>query len=456
MKLKARFTNRKILSAEALDILRLSIPISVNRSAGQLAVILLIALLGLSNTEDLASFSLAISLMAVPFSFSSIISVGVQNQAAQNGTDTEALASTLRSGLILSLGTGIALFLISRTGINPFEIIDDSGNLSESSYQIYSILCVALPISSTASCLGFYLEGTGRARFTSFVTLAISTVKIILAYTLIFDLFNTNINPAVGAAIAIVASDLLALTLLSIHIIEKDSEIRKKIFSYHKEDLARIKHLLKIGTPSSLGFCLQKLAFSTIAFVVASFGENQIAAYTIILNTVTLFSIPLIGIAHANSILTSKLTGQSSHEEPIKYYYASLAITLSYISIIAIVYAQLLKPITSLFSSDYDVTFIIKGSIIGSATLFFGQSLFSITISYLRAFSDTLKPQAITSTLLYFFAIPIIYLHSNYSSEPNINTTNIALGSTLIITFIILHRRAYKLSNNTFSTLSAI
>lgn len=456
MRLKTPFTNEKIYSIEVRNLLRLSVPITINRSSNQVAITILVAFLGLSNTEDLASFSLAISLMAVLFSFASIIVVGVQNLSAKSfKNDYEDLISTFRSGLLISLIVGCILFLISRIGVNPFDAISENGNLSQNSYEIYLLLAISLPIMSMTSCFGFYLEGTGRAKLTSIVTTTISFAKIILAYILILDPFYLHFGAAEGAAISIVLSDFLALMFFIFYIIKNDGVLSYDFFKIKKQDLKAIKLILKIGVPSAFGFCLQKLAFAIIAFFIASFGESYIAAYTIIFNIVSLFAMPVVGVAHSNSILASASIGAGDEESTIKTYSSSLKLASLYALLFFIIYVIYGQSIAAIFSDDLIVLNVIDSSLTGAIMLFLGHSFFSISISYLRSFSDTLKPQAITSLFLYIIATPILFAYPILFIPPNLNVMIFILGLVLASLFIVLHFRSVHLCDNYFASMEA-
>ncbi len=396
-----------------------SMHMAFNRSATQIASIVITSLLGLTSTQILAEFGLSLTLASVLFVAVTTIQLGVQAEFGKRFASKEyerlfnVFLATILVTLVISGIIGCAIWFFP----NPFSS-KGSIELATNAYQSLKILIFSLPMVGLLTTITFFLESIGDIKKVTVlrifqVWLQVGLVlTVILSYKFIFPalLITTKVITT-----AYVISDFVML-IIGLYLVF--SQINKRIgfrinLDYFR-NISGFSNVFQIGAPVMIGMLGQRFIFYTYANLTASLGIIEASVFSIMNSIVFFFQIPLLGVAHLLTIRLSQARGSmvGKEIETINTGYLRLfLIELLCISSIIFIFQSL---VFQLFTKDILVFQLMKSLQFEMYLYFLMNAMLMYTMSSLRGFSDTLKPQLILISLL---GVGVLFLHFFFSDR---------------------------------------
>lgn len=395
------------------NYLREALKIAFNRSATQLASIIIIAFLGGASTELLASFSLTLSAAAIFFVATSALQYGILAELSKSfgEKNQKDLFGVFFAGLWFMLGISSASLALAYMLPNPFSGIATS-SISLESFSAYKTLVISLPVVAISSAFQYLLEA--HQKISLVFKLKITTVSIQLTGVVLVICYKQNIT-ANDIAISYLITDIIGLLLsvtfclLNIDRLSfKKSAMASFEFLKRRQDYVRA---IVAGGPVLLGAVSQKYLFYYMSIHLANLGAASASAFAILNSVIFLIMIPITGVAHLATIKISYAAGSKDLAMLINIQKSIKDSFLITSSIIGLASWFLLPWIASIFSQDD----LVKENISGLGYVFFAFYLLncflSVFMGVLRGLSDTLYPQLYANLTLFVVMVPTLILN---------------------------------------------
>ncbi|MDG1854357.1 MAG: MATE family efflux transporter [Verrucomicrobiales bacterium] len=290
-------------------------------------------------------------------------------------------------GIYSSLAIAISAILLWPLG-SVFEIFAGSehGSLGNLESRYFKISLLALPgVLVTNAIANFYI-GTKRPG----PVLICSVIGLILNFTITYGLV-LGIGPFPnygfdGAAWGTVLATMIECSILFIHFISAKSN---KAFNTRKapKSLEGIRRLWATGLPAGIQGAVDILSWGVLVGVLISYyGEEALAAGTILMRCMQLTFMPAEGIATVVLTLVANSVGRGSQDRARAHVRTCFKINSLFMLSSGIILYIFRKPIVSMFTDQPEVISIACG---GMLFVSLAQWFDSMNITYLHALQGT-------------------------------------------------------------------
>ena len=329
------------LKAEAKEFIKLAIPLAGAQLAQSATGFVDTLMMGWLGSTTLAGGGLAVSLFMMVLIVSSGLVLGLTPLlAAAQGAGDRALIKSLThqgwwlAGLVSIGGTLLIWFLPDfLIGQRP-EVVSEA--------RIYLRIMA-----------GGFLPALTFAMLKSVVTIVAAPQMVTIAivagtitnctgnYILGFGHFGFPALGLAGLAIASVASTWLMLIILVVYLLWRLPG--QGLLTWRMPlNLPVLRRILQMGWPLAVAFCLEVGLFTTVTYLMGSFGAAALAANQIVFQTTIItFMVPL-GISMAATVRVGQYLGQKDWLGIKRSSTISLSLSILYMSLTALV--MLLLP----------------------------------------------------------------------------------------------------------------
>ncbi|MFA7067575.1 MAG: MATE family efflux transporter [Acidaminococcaceae bacterium] len=277
---------------------------------------------GNAGANDLAGVAMGANLwMPIFTGINGILLALVPIIAHLRGEENEQdLPKVVFNGIFLAIVIGL-LVIISGYMFLPriFDLL--SLTLVVRSIAIDYVQAISLGIIPLfiATILRSFVDTMGFTRMTMRLFLLTLPVNVCLNYILIFGKFGAPRLGGVGAGYATAITCWLVL-LAFIVLIKKFSILKNyKIFAWYVLSWKRIKEHLSIGIPMGTSIFFETSIFGVVAFFMAKFGTETIAAHQAALNFTSLLYMLPLSFSLALTILVGTEVGGKRYAEAVAY-----------------------------------------------------------------------------------------------------------------------------------------
>ncbi|HHN81409.1 MAG TPA: MATE family efflux transporter [Methanomicrobia archaeon] len=356
------------------------------------------------------SWPIIFFLISFAFGFGSAgIALVSQYTGADNIEEAEKSAGQVIS-ISMLIGTAIALigFMISPFIVGSLGLEPDVSLLST---EYMRLIFLGLPFMFGSFTFGFIMRAYGDTITPMLVDGFAVTLNIILDPLLIFGIGPFPEMGIAGAALATVLTQSCA-TLIALYLLFA-GRVGLKLAPHHlKLERAKVRKILHIGLPASIGQSATGFGFFILMYVIAMLPNDTIAlaAYGIGDRVVNLIFIAINGLsAGISTVLGQSLGAQDSRraEESVRKGTTVMFAILVTCAVLVYVFRG---TIVSFFISDAEV--IAEGKAFLSYFLigipFFG--LFSGINAAFRGSGHNVPSMIIESSRLWVLRIPLAYI----------------------------------------------
>jgi multidrug resistance protein, MATE family len=342
------------LKAEAREFIKLAVPLAGAQLAQSATGFVDTLMMGWLGPTILAGGGLAASLLMMVLIISSGLVLGITPLlAAAQGAGDRALSKSLThqgwwlAGLVSIGGTLLVWFLPDlMVGQRP-EVVAEA--------RIY------LQIMA-----GGFLPGLTFAMLKNVVTIVsapqVVTIAIIAGtitncignYTLGFGHFGFPALGLAGLAIASIASQWLMLIILIVHLMW---HLPGKGFVTWRMplNLPVLLRIVQMGWPLAVGFALEIGLFTTVTYLIGSFGAAALAANQIVFQTTVITFMVPFGISMATTVRVGQYLGQKDWLGVRRSSKISLCLSISYMSITTAIMLLFPRSIAGLYLNLADL-----------------------------------------------------------------------------------------------------
>ncbi len=241
---------------------------------------------------------------------------------------------------------------------------------------------------------------------------ASSAILNILLDPIFIFVFNMGIS---GAAWATVLS-MVPLSLFGIFRLSKGlNYIKIKPYDL-RFNLQKMKMLIRIGIPSSLGSSGVAFGFIILFGFVVQYGDAAVAALGIGNRLNSLAFMPAIGVGAALTTITGQNLGANQVERVAKAYRISILLALIFLIMTSSILWFFAPNLVSIFSSTEEVirhgTFYLRALAMTTWSI----SFFNCALGLLNGSGHTLHAMFLDASRLWLIRIPLIIILGNLTS----------------------------------------
>jgi putative MATE family efflux protein len=332
-------------------------------------------------------------------------------RAIGSGDNREAAQVTRASiglCLLISFFTCILLWLGADWMIGLFGLDEVSKNLSVTYTQI---LVGFTPVFAISMVLGTAQRAAGDARTPLYIGLLTNIVNIILLIGLVEGRFGMPQMGVVGAALA----GGLAFTFNSILVLGLwfGKKLAVSIGQAGSMTRQRLGQLITISYPAGLESFIFQFGMLSFFWIVALYGTNAVAAYSIGVNVLMLSFMVGNGFAIAGATLTGQHLGALDPDKAYDSGFKAARMTVLSMGTLGIILAIFSRELSGFFIDDIEV---INKAVIFVWMLGIMQPFMAIEFSIggaVRGAGDTKSPLVITLIGLVLVRVPLAYLFYN-------------------------------------------
>lgn len=258
------------------------------------------------------------------------------------------------------------------------------------------------------------LNAQGQTKAITLISIISSLTNVVLDPFFIFDnvlgLPGLNMGIA-GAAYATVISKIV-LYVLAIWIVHQQSEIPVSVRKV-KVDRQILSNICRVAFPSAMGYGGSALGFTVLNGLIASYGTNTLAAYSMVNRITDLLNQPQLGIGAALTSIIGQNIGSGNFDRAKAIFKRAihLILGLSLISSIVVILGR--YSILSIFikgGADPELWSQALEYLYFSAFIIFFMGLFSALNGFFQGTGQTKYAMYMSVGRLWALRLPIIWL----------------------------------------------
>ncbi|RAJ01682.1 putative MATE family efflux protein [Chitinophaga skermanii] len=250
-----------------------------------------------------------------------------------------------------------------------------------------------------------------------------------------------------GAAIATLIGRGSGVLYQLYHLFDGKGKI-KIVGAYFKPKWDIILQVLKIGASGAGQFLINSASWIILIRIIAQFGEDAIAGYTIGIRMVIFCLMPAWGLANAGATLVGQNLGAQQPERAEQSVYRVALYNGALLGIMSIILVAFAHPIIHFFVSDPNV---VENAVTCLRVVSAGLLFYAFGMSMMQAFNgagDTRTPMIINIFGFWLLQIPLAYALANWLALGPLGVyLAIGIAETLIAVaaFIVFKRGKWKL-----------
>lgn len=263
------------------------------------------------------------------------------------------------------------------------------------------------------------LNAQGQTKLITVISVISSLTNVVLDPLFIFD--NVLGIPGLGmgiagAAYATVISKIV-LYVLAIRIVHKQSDIQVSVRKV-KVDRQIIMNISKVALPSAMGYGGSALGFTVLNGLIASYGTNTLAAYSMVNRITDLLNQPQLGIGAALTSIIGQTIGAGNYQRANDIFKRAvqLILGLSVVSSLIVLIGR--YQILSIFikgGADPELWTQALEYLYFSAFIIFFMGLFSALNGFFQGTGQTKYAMYMSVGRLWALRLPIIWFLGNFT-----------------------------------------
>jgi MATE family multidrug resistance protein len=190
------------------------------------------------------------------------------------------------------------------------------------------VLALSLPVYCLSVAAGSWMEGLGRPRPVMVCMGLANIVNLVVNLILVPGRFGAPAMGAQGASWATFASRVFLTLAILIYVARLPDARALGVFDKPLRDRAREVEQRRIGYGNGASSFFEVGAFSAMTFIAGALGALTVAAYTVVLNVVSIvFMVPL-GLATATAVLVGRAYGARKPAALNRAAFVGLSVTM--------------------------------------------------------------------------------------------------------------------------------
>ncbi|MCB0699414.1 MAG: MATE family efflux transporter [Chitinophagales bacterium] len=396
-------------------IFMLSIPMILEMSMESLFALADAFFVSRLGTDAIATVGLTESLLFVVYSLAIGVSMGttavVARRTGEKNKDGAAHAGmqAIYIGVALSILIGIVGIVFAK---DLLKLMGGSPELIEENYLYTVILLGSNVVILLLFLINGIFRGAGDASIAMRSLWLANLLNIVLDPLLIYGLGPIEGMGLKGAAIATAIGRGTGV-LYQIYHLYKGKGMIKVLRKHMGIDVPIIGNLLRLSLGGTAQFLIASASWIFLVRIIAKFGSNAIAGYTIGIRMIGFTILPAWGMSNAAATLVGQNLGAKQPERAEQSVWRTAFFNMIFLVSVAIVFTIFAPWIIGIFSTEPEV---LKYGIeclryVCAGYLFYGYGM--VLAQSFNGAGDTKTPTIINFFGFWVFQIPLAYVLAN-------------------------------------------
>ena len=213
-------------------------------------------------------------------------------------------------------------------------------------------------------------------------------------------------------------------------------------------DVERFKRLFSISWVAVLQYLIGTASWIGLMRVVAGFGSEAVAGYTIAIRVIIFALLPSVGLANAAATLVGQNLGAEQPERAEKSVWKATFYNAIFQTSIGIAFVIFAEPIASIFTSEPEVLAYASDAIRIISYGFFFYAVGMVLETSFNGAGDTWTPTYLNLFVFWLFEIPLAYVLA-YNFEMGAHgvfwAITIAFSMLAVVSALLFKRGKWKL-----------
>lgn len=233
--------------------------------------------------------------------------------------------------------------------------------------------------------------------------------NIILCPILIFGLGPIPALGLKGAAIATTIGRGTGVIYQLVHLVNGKGILSVKL-GYLVPDLKILKGLINVASTGTLQFLIGSASWIFLTSIIAGFGSNALAGYTIALRIIMFFLLPAWGLSNAAATLVGQNLGAKEPERAEKSVWTTARYNMIFMSGVTVLFLFFAAPIVSLVNTQQDVVAIATKALRIVSLGYIAYGVGMVLMNSFNGAGDSRTPTYINLIGFWAFQIPLAYI----------------------------------------------
>lgn len=305
----------------------------------------------------------------------------------------ERIGPSIWQGLYIAILTGIMAIGMLFFAEPLFAFIGHSEKVQAYEVQYFKIMAFSILPALVSTAFSCFYAGRGETVVVMWINVFVCAVNLILDYLLIFGNFGFPRMGIEGAALATVIAIYSSVMIYAVMFFQRKYDVIFNTIRGWKPDWVLIKRILRYGTPNGINFMLDMITFTAFLAIVGKYDDVVQSATSMVFSVNMIAFMPVVGIGMAVSIVVGKYLGMDRAEYALRSAYVGIAIGVSFMLFISILYALFGKifimPFTIADKQAEDLMIIAQRMLYFVAIYSVADAVVIIVSSVLKGAGDT-------------------------------------------------------------------
>lgn len=392
-------------------IILLSIPMILEMVMESLFAVVDVYFVSKVSVDAVATVGLTESVLTLIYSVAIGMSTAATAMVARRVGERKPEAASVAAVQAIFLAIGLSALI----GIPGYIFADDILRFLGGSEQL-----IATGVGYTRIALGsnvvimllFLLNGVFRGAGDAAIAMRVlwiaNGINIILGPMLIFGVGPFPEMGLTGAAVATATGRGIGVLLQFYYLLRGNDVV--KIGKRHLQVVWKvIGGLLKVGWTGTLQFLIMSASWIFLIRIIAEFGSDAVAGYTIAIRVIMFTTLPSWGLANAAATLVGQNLGAGQPERAETSVWRAAFYNMLFLLTLSILLIIFARPIIELFTTNDAV---VEASVLSLRIFVSGYILWaygSVIMQAINGAGDTRTPTIINLICFWVLEIPLGY-----------------------------------------------
>jgi putative MATE family efflux protein len=392
-------------------IILLSIPMILEMIMESLFAVADVFFVSRVGVDAVATVGLTESVVTLVYSMAIGISMAATAMVARRVGEkkpeeaSRAAAQAILIAVVISVVLGIVGVIYAP---NILMLMGGSESVVASGVNYTRILLGSNIVIMLLFLLNGIFRGAGDAAIAMRSLWIANIINIILDPVFIFGLGPIPAFGVTGAAIATCIGRGIGVGY-QLYILLGVSSIIKLKRAHFKADFAIIRRLSDVAATGAGQFLIASASWIFLMRIIALFGSNAVAGYTIAIRLIIFTILPAWGIANAAATLVGQNLGAKQPMRAEQSVWKAAFYNMVFLVSVSLVYLIFARPIIHIFSTEPEV---VQAGVISLQIICLGYIFFAYGMVIGQAFNgagDTRTPTIINFICFWILEIPLGY-----------------------------------------------
>ena len=286
-----------------------------------------------------------------------------------------------------------------------------------------TVLAIGVPYARTMLCgciviimlflINGIFRGAGDAGIAMRSLWLANICNIILCPVLIFGWGPVPALGLTGAAVATTTGRGIGVCYQVFHLIKGKGLLTIK-WAHCVPQAQILKSLINVATTSTLQFLIATASWLFLARIIAGFGSNAIAGYTIALRIISFFILPAWGLSNAAATLVGQNLGANEPDRAEKSVWITAKYNMIFMAIVTVIFFFFAKPIVSSINNQAEVVAVAIQALQIVSVGYIAYGLGMVLMNAFNGAGDSRTPTYINLAGFWGFQIPLAYTLAIY------------------------------------------